>query len=100
MVTTSRDSGAGEYSHGTAWPSPSPQLAGALSWVRATAFFASVVIDGIIAPGSPAAGLAAGWRAVPAPRPGIGRFRGPRRRSRCRASDDFVGPGAGPAAGH
>src|SRR2546423_2764831 len=51
MVTTSRDSGAGAYSHGTACPSPSPQLAAGLSSVRATALFVSLVIERIIAPG-------------------------------------------------
>src|SRR5262245_51436503 len=29
MLTTSRDSGAGAYSQGTAWPSPRPHVAGA-----------------------------------------------------------------------
>ena len=33
----SRDSGAGAYSHGIAWPSPSPQLLGARVLVVATA---------------------------------------------------------------
>src|SRR2546430_5506026 len=47
----SRLSGAGAYSQGTFWPSPSPQLAGARS-PRTTAGFASVVIGPIIAPRS------------------------------------------------
>src|SRR3954471_23630711 len=36
-VTMSRDSGAGAYSHGIAWPSPSPQLEGAPDPRRTTA---------------------------------------------------------------
>src|SRR6185503_9521956 len=47
MLTTSRDSGAGAYSQGTACPSPSPQSAGARSPDQGRRAFVSVT-SGII----------------------------------------------------
>src|SRR5262245_51121863 len=49
----SRLSGAGAYSHGIAWPSPRPQLAGARSPDQGRSFVDSLVTRGII-PAMPA----------------------------------------------
>src|SRR6187397_1584028 len=47
----SRDSGAGAYSHGTAWPSPSPQLDGERSPAGTRLVFVSVAMLAIMALG-------------------------------------------------
>src|SRR4051812_39922550 len=47
----SRDSGAGAYSHGIAWPSPRPQLDGARSGVRTMLDEVSVAMAAIMALG-------------------------------------------------